>query len=184
MSIEIISFYHFKYNLFINLLIILPDKPILIGGKGHLTAKSDVFSFGVVLLEILCGKKTIDKNRPSGEHNLVEWAKPYLTNKRRVLHVLDTRLEGQYSLAQAVKAAHLALQCLSVDAKLRPNMDEVVTALEQLQDSKDTSKNDQKLHRLSRHSHSQTKRGHKSRRSSAEETRKATAYPRPSASAL
>ncbi|KAL0338309.1 UNVERIFIED_CONTAM: putative serine/threonine-protein kinase PBL9 [Sesamum calycinum] len=148
---------------------------------GHLTAKSDVYSFGVVLLEILTGKKAIDKNRPTGEHNLVEWAKPYLTNKRRIFRVLDARLEGQYTVSRAVKAANLALQCLSMDARARPNMDEVVIALEQLQESKDTtSKNDQKDHRLNRQS--QSKGGPKSCRSSAEETQAASAYPRPSAS--
>ncbi|KAL8504689.1 hypothetical protein ACS0TY_016028 [Phlomoides rotata] len=147
---------------------------------GHLTAKSDVYSFGVVLLEILSGKKAIDKNRPSGEHNLVEWAKPYLTNKRRVLQVLDARLEGQHSLNQALKAAQLALQCLAPDARSRPNMDEVVKALEQLQSSKDTSKNERKNHPLSRHT--QLNSGNKSFKRTAEGTRKMTAYPRPTAS--
>ncbi|KAK6126005.1 hypothetical protein DH2020_040232 [Rehmannia glutinosa] len=150
---------------------------------GHLTAKSDVYSFGVVLLEILSGKKAIDKNRPTGEHNLVEWAKPYLTNKRRVFRVLDARLEGQYSLVQAVKAANLALQCLCMDARSRPNMDDVVKALEQLQDSKGASRNDQKHHRLNRHN-SQTKIGPKSCKSSSGETRRVLTYPRPSAKAL
>ncbi|XP_042046385.1 receptor-like cytoplasmic kinase 176 [Salvia splendens] len=146
---------------------------------GHLTAKSDIYSFGVVLLEIISGKKAIDKTRPSGEHNLVEWAKPYLTNKRRVLHVLDARLEGQYSLGQATKAAQLALQCLAIEARSRPNMDEVVTALKQLQDSKDASKHDRKHHQLK--IRSQTNSEPKTCKSSAQETRKATAYPRPSA---
>ncbi|XP_071715377.1 probable serine/threonine-protein kinase PBL10 [Rutidosis leptorrhynchoides] len=102
---------------------------------GHLTAKSDVYSFGVVLLEILSGKKAIDKNRPPGEHNLVEYAKPCLTNKRRIFRVLDPRLEGQYSLARALKLSNLALQCLCMEPKLRPSMDEVVTTLEELQDT-------------------------------------------------
>lgn len=147
---------------------------------GHLTAKSDVYSFGVVLLEILTGKKAIDKNRPTGEHNLVEWAKPYLTNKRRILRVLDARIEGQYSVDRAVRAANLALQCICMDPRSRPNMDEVVTALEQLQDSKETSKSDKKDHRLNRHAQPNGGRP-KSCRSSAEETRAAPAYPRPSA---
>ncbi|XP_050234506.1 probable serine/threonine-protein kinase PBL11 [Mercurialis annua] len=104
-------------------------------GTGHLTAKSDVYSFGVVLLEILSGRRAIDKNRPTGQHNLVEWAKPYLTNKRRVLHVLDPRIEGQYSLTRAQKLASLAVQCLDVEPRFRPSMDDVVKELEQLQES-------------------------------------------------
>ncbi|KAM3336569.1 hypothetical protein ACQJBY_030528 [Aegilops geniculata] len=106
---------------------------------GHLTAKSDVYSFGVVLLEMLSGRRALDKNRPSGEHNLVEWARPYLTSKRRVFHILDARLGGQYSLAGAQKTAALAMRCLSGDSRARPGMAEVVTALEQLQDAKETA---------------------------------------------
>ncbi|KAG6595326.1 Receptor-like cytoplasmic kinase 176, partial [Cucurbita argyrosperma subsp. sororia] len=51
---------------------------------GHLTVRSDVYSFGVVLLEMLSGRRAIDKNRPTGEHNLVDWAKPYLVNKHKI----------------------------------------------------------------------------------------------------
>lgn len=94
--------------------------------------KSDIYSFGVVLLEIICGRRAIDKNKPSGEHNLVEWAKPYLTTKRKIFHVLDTRLQGQYSLNRVQKAANLALHCLAEEPKKRPSMDEVVKRLEQL----------------------------------------------------
>lgn len=144
---------------------------------GHLTAKSDVYSFGVVLLEMLSGRRAVDKNRPSGEHNLVEWAKPYLSNKRKVFRVLDNRLQGQYSMEEAHKTATLALQCLSMDAKFRPSMDEVVTALGQLQESK-VSENA---------SNSRPSSGQRIRRRSADDASartRAVAYPRPSASPL
>ncbi|GMY14538.1 receptor-like cytoplasmic kinase 176 [Fagus crenata] len=149
---------------------------------GHLTAKSDVYSFGVVLLEMLSGRRAIDKNRPSGQHNLVEWAKPYLTSKRRIFRVLDTRLEGQYSLDRAQKAANLAVQCLTLEPKNRPNMDEVVTALEELQDLKDTKRSTQKEHHVNIHSHSNGVP--RSCRSAAAEASGMTVYPRPSASPL
>ncbi|XP_010557253.2 PREDICTED: protein kinase APK1A, chloroplastic-like isoform X2 [Tarenaya hassleriana] len=100
---------------------------------GHLTTKSDVYSFGVVLLEMLSGRRAVDKNRPTGEHNLVEWAKPYLANKRRVFRVIDNRLQDQYSMEEAHKVATLAMRCLSTEIKLRPNMKEVVSHLEQIQ---------------------------------------------------
>ncbi|KAF5207906.1 kinase [Thalictrum thalictroides] len=92
---------------------------------GHLTAKNDVYGFGVVLLEILSGRRAIDKNRPSKEQRLVEWAKPYLTDKQKFFYVLDSHLKGQYSVENAQKAADLALQCISMKPTLRPNMDMV-----------------------------------------------------------
>ncbi|KAL3750663.1 hypothetical protein ACJRO7_011624 [Eucalyptus globulus] len=144
---------------------------------GHLTTKSDVYSFGVVLLEMMSGRRAVDKNRPSGEHNLVEWAKPYLSNKRKVFRVLDNRLQGQYSMEGAYRTATLALRCLSMDAKFRPTMDEVVTELEQLQESK-VSKNA---------GDSRPSSGQRMRRRSADDVNartRAVAYPRPSTSPL
>ncbi|XP_061353744.1 receptor-like cytoplasmic kinase 176 [Gastrolobium bilobum] len=148
---------------------------------GHLTAKSDVYSFGVVLLEIISGRRAIDNNKPPGEHNLVEWAKPYLSNKRRVFRVMDPRLEGQYSHTRAQAAATLALQCLAAVPKSRPNMDEVVRALELLQEPKDMQKKNclQKEHR-----ERSSALGHPNGRptadkGSADAPRKASAYPRP-----
>ncbi|KAJ8479792.1 hypothetical protein OPV22_023519 [Ensete ventricosum] len=114
---------------------------------GHLTTKSDVYSFGVVLLEMLSGRRALDNNRPTGEHNLVEWARPYLGSKRKIFRVLDARLERQYSPDGARKAAVLAFQCLSLEASYRPTMDQVVAALEELQDATDigmSPRNEQK----------------------------------------
>ncbi|KAG5093601.1 hypothetical protein JHK84_049189 [Glycine max] len=112
---------------------------ILLDSVSHLTKKSDIYSFGVVLLELMSGKRALDDNRPSGEHSLVEWAKPLLTNKHKISQVMDARIEGQYSKREAKRIAHLAIQCLSTEQKLRPNINEVVRLLEHLHDSKDTS---------------------------------------------
>ncbi|KAL2240437.1 probable serine/threonine-protein kinase PIX7 [Sesamum indicum] len=104
---------------------------------GHLTAKSDVYSFGVVLLELLTGRRSMDKSRPNGEHNLVEWARPYLGEKRRFYRLIDPRLEGRFSIKGAQLAVQLAARCLNRDAKIRPAMSEVVEALEPLPNLKD-----------------------------------------------
>ncbi|XP_058781829.1 receptor-like cytoplasmic kinase 176 [Vicia villosa] len=105
---------------------------------GQQTKKGDVYSFGVVLLEIMSGKCVFDKNRPQNERNLIEWAKPLLLNKCKIFRVMDCYIEGQYSPREAMKVACIVICCLSETPKNRPNMDEVVTALEQLQDSDDT----------------------------------------------
>lgn len=104
---------------------------------GHLTSKSDVYSFGVVLLEMLTGRRSMDKNRPNGEHNLVEWARSHLGERRRFYRLVDPRLEGRFSIKGAQKAAQLAAHCLSRDPKARPLMSEVVEALKPLPNLKD-----------------------------------------------
>ncbi|KAK7358473.1 hypothetical protein VNO77_00401 [Canavalia gladiata] len=100
---------------------------------GHLTARSDVYGFGVVLLEMLIGRRALDKSRPSREHNLVEWARPLLNHNKKLLKILDPKLEGQYSNKTALKVAHLAYQCLSQNPKGRPLMSQVVEILENFQ---------------------------------------------------
>ncbi|GAB2291609.1 hypothetical protein Dimus_038166 [Dionaea muscipula] len=105
---------------------------------GHLTAASDVYSFGVVLLELLTGRKSLDKTRPPREQNLADWARPQLSNlKRLTTRLMDPRLEGQYSETGAKAAAALAYQCLSLRPKGRPTMCNVVKTLEPLMDSND-----------------------------------------------
>ncbi|KAK2365795.1 putative serine/threonine-protein kinase PIX7 [Trifolium repens] len=104
---------------------------------GHLSSKSDVYSFGVVLLEMLTGRRAIDKKRPKGEHNLVEWARPVLGDRRSFYRIIDPRLEGHFSVKGSQKAAQLASQCLSRDPKSRPLMSEIVQALKPLPNLKD-----------------------------------------------
>ncbi|XBI70485.1 hypothetical protein VPH35_064959 [Triticum aestivum] len=101
---------------------------------GHLTTKSDVYSFGVVLLELLTRRKVVDKNRPTREQSLVEWARPYFLHDspRRLDRAIDRNLDGQYSALAAQKAAAMAYRCLSISPKSRPQMSAVVEALEPL----------------------------------------------------
>lgn len=75
----------------------------------------------------------MDKSRPSREHSLVEWARPLLNHNKKLLRILDPRMEGQYLVKTAMKVAHLAYQCLSQNPKGRPLMCQVVEILETFQ---------------------------------------------------
>jgi hypothetical protein len=57
---------------------------------------------------------------------LVDWALPKLTDKRRLLQIMDPKLEGQYPFRAAHKACSLAYYCLNHNPKARPLMSDVV----------------------------------------------------------
>ncbi|XP_047070721.1 probable serine/threonine-protein kinase PIX13 isoform X2 [Lolium rigidum] len=100
---------------------------------GHLYVKSDVYGFGVVLLEMLTGLRALDTTRPAPQLNLVDWAKPMLADRRKLARLVDPRLEGQYPSKAALRAAQLTLSCLAGDPKNRPSMAEVVVVLEEVE---------------------------------------------------
>lgn len=129
-------------NFFLWLANSLPSLPSF---PGHLTTMSDVYSFGVVLLELLTGKRSLDKSRRDGEHNLVEWLRPYLRDPKRVARVMDRRLEGEYPMKGAQIAALVAYKCLNHYPKPRPTMDDVVKILETLQDENNNSNTDSSI---------------------------------------
>ncbi|KAK4795747.1 hypothetical protein SAY86_028073 [Trapa natans] len=97
---------------------------------GHLYVNSDVYGFGVVLLEMLTGRQALDMKRPTLEQNLVKWAMPSLANKKKLLKVMDPRLQGGYPAEGAIRVAGLALMCLEEDPKSRPSMNKVLEELE------------------------------------------------------
>ncbi|KAL4300446.1 hypothetical protein AHAS_Ahas17G0201700 [Arachis hypogaea] len=101
--------------------------------SGHLYVKSDVYGFGVVLLEMLTGLIALDTNRPSGQQNLVEWVKPSLYEKRKLKKRMDPNLSEQYPKKAAFEIAQLILQCLEEDPKNRPSMEQVLQTLEKVQ---------------------------------------------------
>ncbi|KAL8152152.1 hypothetical protein V2J09_009912 [Rumex salicifolius] len=96
---------------------------------GHLTTKSDVYSYGVVLLELLTGKVPVDAKRPPGEVVLVSWALPQLTDREKVVQIIDAALEGEYPMKEVIQVAAIAAMCIQPEADYRPLMADVVQSL-------------------------------------------------------
>ena len=95
---------------------------------GKLTDKSDVFSYGVVLLELISGRKPVDETQPPGQESLVEFARPLLIG--RLEEVIDPRLDGRFEEAEMKQMAEVASLCIRSSAALRPRMGQVVQMLQ------------------------------------------------------
>ncbi|ERM95419.1 proline-rich receptor-like protein kinase PERK8 isoform X2 [Amborella trichopoda] len=100
---------------------------------GKLTEKSDVYAFGVLLLELLTGRKPIDTSRTPGNESLVEWARPLLDrviSERNFEVLADPRLGSSFDREEMLCVMEVAAACLQLSARRRPRMGQVVRMLE------------------------------------------------------
>ncbi|KAK1427151.1 hypothetical protein QVD17_15834 [Tagetes erecta] len=103
---------------------------------GQLTFKSDIYSLGVVLLELISGRKAIDNTRPAAEQNLVAWARPLFKDRRKFRQMVDPVLEGEYPVRGLYQALAIAAMCVQEQPNMRPIIADVVTALNYLASQK------------------------------------------------
>lgn len=92
---------------------------------GKVSESCDVYSFGILLLEIISAKKPLEKLPGGVKRDIVQWVTPYI-QKDALNHIADPRLKGKFDRDQLKSVVIIALRCTDSNPDNRPSMIEVV----------------------------------------------------------
>ncbi|KAK7283113.1 hypothetical protein RIF29_12407 [Crotalaria pallida] len=96
---------------------------------GKLTDKSDVYAFGVVLLELLLGRKPVEKVAPTQCQSIVTWAMPLLTDRSKLSNIVDPVIKNTMDPKHLYQVAAVAVLCVQPEPSYRPLITDVLHSL-------------------------------------------------------
>ncbi|XP_031091637.1 serine/threonine-protein kinase CDG1-like isoform X1 [Ipomoea triloba] len=96
--------------------------------NGIVSVRTDVYSFGIVLIQLISGRKVVDSTRDDSQQSLKQWAIPLI--ERLALHeLIDPRIEDSYDPFEVYHMARTAFLCVQTNPEMRPSMAEVIRLL-------------------------------------------------------
>ncbi|KAL0425137.1 UNVERIFIED_CONTAM: putative receptor-like protein kinase [Sesamum radiatum] len=93
---------------------------------GKLTDKSDVYAFGVVLLELLMGRRPVERVAETQCQSIVTWASPQLTDRSKLPNIVDPAIRNTMDLKHLYQVAAIAVLCVQPEASYRPLITDVL----------------------------------------------------------
>ncbi|KAL5706140.1 putative serine/threonine-protein kinase pbl21 [Ranunculus cassubicifolius] len=100
--------------------------------SGKLTLKSDIYSFGIVLLELISGRMALDRTKKQGEQSIIAWSRPFFRDRSKFVYLVDPLLSGQYPPQSLNQVLAVIGMCLQDEPNFRPLISDIVVALEYL----------------------------------------------------
>ena len=104
----------------------------------RLAEMSNVYSFGIVLLEMMTNQRVIDQNRE--KRHITEWVALVL-NRGDITKIMDPNLYGDYNSNSVWKALELAMSCANPSSEKRPSMSQVISVLKECLTSENLMRN-------------------------------------------
>lgn len=97
--------------------------------EGKLTEKCDVYAFGVVLLELLVGRKPLEDVASAECQSLLTWAMPQLTDRSKLPNVVDPVIRNTMDIKHLYQVAAVAILCIQPEPSYRPLITDVLHSL-------------------------------------------------------
>ncbi|KAF8007042.1 hypothetical protein BT93_K1139 [Corymbia citriodora subsp. variegata] len=123
---------------------------------GYLTDKADIYSFGVVALEVVSGRSNTISQKKEECFYLLDWAR-FLKERGNLIELVDRRLGSPFDKEEALALIKVALMCTNTTPALRPPMSSVVSMLEgrvavPVLDSESAIMTEEKIEAIRKHS--------------------------------